>query len=167
MPKLNSRKQNTPEARTGINWIVWGSALSTLVLWTTVNDPFNAPKSWVLSITAFWLLGWVLFQVKDQCKVETLKWASLLSGFFILTLTLALIATNNKYIGFFGEYQRRTGYLAYISFTIFFLTSVNNSTDDEFLYELHTQVNHEEQNLDPTTTLQPHYHTRWTEIYIN
>ena len=123
MPKLNSRKQNTPEARTGINWIVWGSALSTLVLWTTVNDPFNAPKSWVLSITAFWLLGWVLFQVKDQCKVETLKWASLLSGFFILTLTLALIATNNKYIGFFGEYQRRTGYLTYISFTIFFLAS--------------------------------------------
>ena len=123
MPKLNSRKQNTPEARTGINWIVWGSALSTLVLWTTVNDPFNAPKSWVLSITAFWLLGWVLFQVKDQCKVETLKWASLLSGFFILTLTLALIATNNKYIGFFGEYRRRTGYLAYISFTIFFLAS--------------------------------------------
>ena len=123
MAKLNSRQQNTPKARTGINWIIWGSALSTLVLWTTINDPFNAPKSWVLSITAFWLLGWVLFQVKDQFKVETLKWATLLSGFFILTLTLAYIATNNKYIGFFGEYQRRTGYLTYISFAIFFLAS--------------------------------------------
>ena len=123
MAKLNSRQQNTPKARTGINWIIWGSALSTLVLWTTINDPFNAPKSWVLSITAFWLLGWVLFQVKDQCKVETLKWATMLSGFFILTLTLAYIATDNKYIGFFGEYQRRTGYLTYISFAIFFLAS--------------------------------------------
>ena len=123
MAKLNSRQQNTPEARTGINWIIWGSALSTLVLWTTINDPFNAPKSWVLSITAFWLLGWVLFLVKDQCKVGTLKWATILSGFFILTLTLAYIATNNKYIGFFGEYQRRTGYLTYISFAIFFLAS--------------------------------------------
>jgi O-antigen ligase len=123
MAKLNSRQQNTPEARTGINWIIWGSALSTLVLWTTINDPFNAPKSWVLSITAFWLLGWVLFQVKDQFKVGTLKWATILSGFFILTLTLAYIATNNKYIGFFGEYQRRTGYLTYISFAIFFLAS--------------------------------------------
>jgi O-antigen ligase len=123
MAKLSSRQQITPEARTGINWIIWGSALSTLVLWTTINDPFNAPKSWVLSITAFWLLGWVLFQVKDKFKVETLKWATLLSGFFILTLTLAYIATNNKYIGFFGEYQRRTGYLTYISFAIFFLAS--------------------------------------------
>ena len=123
MAKLNSRQQNTLEARTGINWIIWGSALSTLVLWTTINDPFNAPKSWVLSITAFWLLGWVLSQVKDQFKVETLKWATLLTGSFILTLTLAFIATNNKYIGFFGEYQRRTGYLTYICFSIFFLAS--------------------------------------------
>jgi len=123
MTQLNSRKQNTPEVRSGINWIIWGSALSTLVLWTTINDPFNAPKSWVLSITAFWLSGWVLFQVKDQLKVETLKWATLLISFFILTLTLAYFATNNKYIGFFGEYQRRTGYLTYISFAIFFLAS--------------------------------------------
>ena len=43
----------------------------------------------------------------------------------------------------------------------------DDPTHIEFLDELHTQVNHEEQNLDPTTTLQPHYHTRWTEIYIN
>ena len=123
MAKSHSPKQNSQESREGINWIIWGSVLSTLVLWTTINDPFNAPKSWILSITAFWLLGWVLFQVKDQFKVETLKWATLLSGFFILTLTLALIATNNKYIGFFGEYQRRTGYLTYISFALYFLAS--------------------------------------------
>ena len=31
--------------------------------------------------------------------------------------------TDNKYIGLFGEYQRRTGYLAYFSLIIFFVAS--------------------------------------------
>jgi O-antigen ligase len=123
MAKSDSTKLTPSPATSGTNWIIWGSSLTTLVLWTTVNDPFNAPKSWILSIAAFWLLGWILFQLKRQLQLQALKWAIVLSGFFILALTFALIATDNKYIGFFGEYQRRTGYLTYISLTIFFLAS--------------------------------------------
>lgn len=118
-----AKAKSQTQTRSGINWILWGSSLSTLVLWTTTNDPFNAPKSWILSITAFWLLGWVLFQIKDQIKVPALKATTYLGAFFILALSLAWLTTKNKYIGFFGEYQRRTGYLTYISFAIFFLAS--------------------------------------------
>ena len=33
------------------------------------------------------------------------------------------MATDNKYVGLFGEYQRRTGYLAYLCLVIFFLAA--------------------------------------------
>jgi len=37
---------------------------------------------------------------------------------------IAYLATDNKYIGFFGEYQRRTGLLSYSCLGVFFLTAV-------------------------------------------
>lgn len=123
MAKPQLPKTLKQEKIASLNWIIWGATLSTLTLWTTTNDPFNAPKSWVLSVTAFWLLGWVLVQSQNKFKISALKWATTLCGFFVLSLSVAFLATDNKYIGFFGEYQRRTGYLTYLSFTIFFLAS--------------------------------------------
>lgn len=75
----------------------------------------------MLSICGFWLLGWLLFQIKFYFQDPTLKWATIFAGAFLLALGVAWIATDNKYIGFFGEYGRRTGLLSYLSFIIFFL----------------------------------------------
>lgn len=104
-------------------WLMWSGAFITIFLFTNINDPFNAPKSWALSISGSWLLGWVVFQFKSQIKDSIQKWSSYISLFFILSLTTAFIATDNKYIGFFGEYQRKTGYLTYFSLIIFFIAS--------------------------------------------
>jgi O-antigen ligase len=105
------------------NVIIWGSSLITLLVLPTCNDPFNAPKSWILSITAFWLIGWIAFQIKNQLKESALKWSTIFAVTNLAALTFAFFFTDNKYIGFFGEYQRRTGYLSYIGLLTFFLAS--------------------------------------------
>jgi O-antigen ligase len=120
MVKSNS---SAPADKAALNWVIWGGAIATLAVLTPLNDPFNAPKSWIISIAAFWLLGWIIFQAKDVWGVPSLKWATLVASGLSATLVVAFLATDNKYIGFFGEYQRRTGLLTYLSLIIFFLAS--------------------------------------------
>ena len=104
-------------------WLIWGGALVTLVMWLSLNDPFNSPKSWILSIAAFWLLGWIIFHFKHFITDRTLKQATILALLFVLALAAAWIATDNKFIGFFGQYGRKTGFLEYLSLIIFFLAA--------------------------------------------
>ena len=101
-----------------------GSSLVTLFLWANLSDPFNAPKSWVLFIFASYLAGWLGFQIKNAMKNKILKVATLLSGSFIFFMFLAFLATGDKYTAFFGEIARRTGFLTYLSLTIFFLSAL-------------------------------------------
>ncbi len=112
-------------------WLIWGGAFITLVMWLSLNDPFNSPKSWFLSIFAFWLLGWLIFNFKYYIQNKTLKQVTLLSLVFTITLAAAWIATDNKFVGFFGQYGRKTGFLEYFSFVIFFLAAA-------YLVRLHT-----------------------------
>jgi len=111
------------ENRRAMTWLIVGASLTTLFFWSNLNDPFNAPKSWILSISGFWLLGWLCFQVKAQIKLQPLKWATILSGIYLLTLFVAFCATDQKYIGLFGDYQRRTGLLSYLCLISFFLAA--------------------------------------------
>jgi O-antigen ligase len=111
------------ESRQAMNWLVWGGSLVTLFFWTTLSDPFNAPKSWVLGIAGLWLFGWLLFQVKAQIKDRVLFWSTVLAGVYALAFLAAWLATDNKYIGFFGDYQRRTGFLAYFSLIVFLVAA--------------------------------------------
>jgi O-antigen ligase len=74
-------------------------------------------------LSGFWLLGWIIFQVKVQIELNPLKWATILASAYLFTMTVAFFFTDNTFIGFFGDYQRRTGYIEYFSLTIFFLVS--------------------------------------------
>jgi O-antigen ligase len=117
-------KSSTPTADTKpTKWLIWGGALTTLVVGFSLNDPFNSPKSWVLSIAGFWLLGWLGFNFKHYFQDKTLRLTALLAAIFAATLALAWIATDNKFIGFFGQYGRKTGLLEYLSLIIFFLAA--------------------------------------------
>ena len=106
-----------------LKWLTWGGSLVTLIFWSNLNDPFNAPKSWILSITGFWLTAWVLFNIKERIKSTPLKFATIFATAYLLALGMAFVATDNKFIGFFGEYQRRTGLLSYMCLIIFFLAA--------------------------------------------
>ena len=104
-------------------WLIRGGVLITLVMWFSLNDPFNSPKSWFLSIIGFGLLGWLFFNFKKFIKDKTLRIATAITLIFGSTLTLAWILTDNKFIGFFGQYGRKTGLLEYICLLVFFLTA--------------------------------------------
>ena len=106
-----------------MRWLIWGGAFTTLVMWLALNDPFNAPKSWALSIAAFWLFGWLIFNFKNYIQDKILRQASILTAIFVITLVAAWLATDNKFVGFFGQYGRKTGLLEYFSFLVFFLVS--------------------------------------------
>jgi len=106
-----------------LNWLLVGGSLVTVFFWAPLVDPFNAPKSWILSVTAFWLLGWIGFNFHRYSGNSALRIASILSGIYSLTLLGAFFATDNSFVGFFGDYARRTGFLSYFSLTIFFLAS--------------------------------------------
>jgi len=121
-PRAMAKRLVTP-SKAPIYWLLWGAFGVTAVLWTTLNDPFNAPKSWVLSIAAFWLLGWIVFQVRFQIAISALRRTTLFSFAFLFTLFIAYIATDNKMTGFFGAYQRRTGFLSYFCLTVFLLSA--------------------------------------------
>ena len=121
--KASEKRDSAFVDKRAMKWIIWGGALVTLVFWSSLNDPFNSSKILILSICAFWLLGWLLFQIRFYFQESTLKWATISAGAFLLSLSVAWIATDNKYIGMFGEYGRRTGFLTYLSFIIFFLAS--------------------------------------------
>ena len=121
--KSSEKIGNAFEDRRAMRWLIWGGALTTLVMWLSLNDPFNAPKSWVLSISAFWLFGWLIFNFKNYIQNKILRQASILSAIFVITLVAAWLATDNKYVGFFGQYGRKTGLLEYFSFLVFFLVA--------------------------------------------
>ena len=103
------------------NWFFVGASLVGLAVFTNVEDPFNAPKAWLLYISAFWLLGWISFNLRKYMQDTVIKSAVILSSAYSLTLFVAFLATDNKFTGFFGDYARRTGFLAYFALMIFFL----------------------------------------------
>jgi O-antigen ligase len=76
-------------------------------------------------LTAGWLLGHLL----DQYFRSGLKRKSvdlkilLLIVFFLVSQTVALVFTNVKFIGLFGDTQRKNGYLTYLSLSIILLYS--------------------------------------------
>ena len=121
--KTRNKIEEIKEVIPAMRWLIWGGAVITLLVGFPLNDPFNAPKSWALSISAFWLLGWLGFNFKHYTQDRVLKQATLLSAIFVITLAAAFLATDNKFVGFFGQYERKTGFLAYFSFTIFFLAA--------------------------------------------
>ena len=123
MASANSHRLRNSSKYTPFRWVIWGTLLSTIAIWTSINDSFNAPKSWVLQFTGFWLAGWVLFQLRTFLDITIFKWTIIITGLFLLSLSVSFFATDNKYIGLFGEYQRRTGYLTYLCLIIFFLAS--------------------------------------------
>ena len=106
-----------------INWLLVGGSLVTLFIWSNLADPFNAPKSWIMYITGFYLAGWAVFQIRSALNNSILRMVTALSGGYILTLFLAFLFTDEKFVGFFGENARRTGFLTYFCLTIFFLSS--------------------------------------------
>jgi O-antigen ligase len=108
--------------------LTWGSGLVALSMWAPVQDPFNAPKQWVLLTVGAWLTGHLVTSYKDRLAKEK-KAAYLWIGLFILALCLSLIISGASFTTILGDYARRTGALTYLALSAIFLAAVKNFTE--------------------------------------
>jgi O-antigen ligase len=109
--------------RSGINLVLGGLAAVTLLFNSSLQDPFNAPKMWLLLVFGAWLLGQIKGELISEIRAKNLSGNSktlllIVSG-FLVTNFVALLFTDSKYVGLFGDYQRRTGFLTYVCLVTF------------------------------------------------
>jgi O-antigen ligase len=97
----------------------------TIYFNSKAQDPFNAPKFWVLLVGAAWLLGYLISYLKSSGDEFTslIKKTFLLALIFIAFSTISLFASENNQIALFGDNMRKNGFLTYLALIIFFLTT--------------------------------------------
>ena len=117
MSSKSSRKSNQI-------WVLYtGVITATFYISTVSEDPFNTPKFLILLLTAGWLLGH-LVQSYFKSGVKRRSFDSkilLLTTLFISSQVIALIFTEVKFIGIFGDTQRKNGFLTYLALSIILL----------------------------------------------
>jgi O-antigen ligase len=103
-----------------VTLLLAGAAITTLYFNTKIQDPFNSPKLWIISLLASWSVGHIFANRKMLFLAENKVLTLIMAGFLGIGL-VALIQTDSFYIGLFGESQRRNGYLNYLSLGIILL----------------------------------------------
>jgi hypothetical protein len=101
-----------------MRWILGSLVLVTLYFQTTLADPFNSPKLWILLFFAAWLTGYVLSYRNIIFSARPVKQLSIMVFAFLSILFIATIFTDFHYIAIFGDTQRRNGFLQYLSLSI-------------------------------------------------
>lgn len=105
-------------------WFLFlGASLVTLYFNSRIQDPFNAPKMWLVLLLASLLFGYLVSDFRKLINSQELKLMSWLTSLFVMSGIFALALTDNKYTGFFGENQRRNGFLSYASLAILILAA--------------------------------------------
>ena len=105
--------------------LIWTALLATLIVApSTAYDPINVPKLALIAFGGFSSAGILVsnFSVVMDSRYRTI---SLLLGLFILDLLIVLFFSgSNFYQGLFGTFGRSTGFVAYISLTLLFLSAL-------------------------------------------
>jgi hypothetical protein len=101
-----------------MRWILGGLVAVTLFFHTTLADPFNSPKLWILMLMGAWLLGHVVGNKELILLSKSLKQLSIILFVFLTFLFIATLLTDFKYVAFFGETQRRNGFFQYLALSI-------------------------------------------------
>ena len=111
----------------------------TLYFNPQLQDPFNAPKQWVLLSSSAWLLGYLLVDKKylsGNKIIDYMKWLLML---FTIALFISAIKTDIHYVAFIGETQRKLGFLTYLGLVIFMLVAITY-TNLNTIYKLYYYV---------------------------
>jgi O-antigen ligase len=106
-------------------WVGFFLFAITIYFNSKVQDPFNAPKFWVLLVGAAWLLGYLISYLKSSRDEFTglIKKTFSLALILIAFSTISLFASDNNQIALFGDNMRKNGYLTYLALIIFFLAT--------------------------------------------
>jgi O-antigen ligase len=100
-------------------WIFGGCAVTTLYLNSKIQDPFNSPKMWIIFLISSWLIGHIVAKRHNSFKEINIRIFGLLLACFVVFGFIAAVVTDVSFTAFFGENQRRNGFLTYLSLTIF------------------------------------------------
>jgi O-antigen ligase len=119
----NSQSQKSERA---IFWLGLFTFLTTIYFNAQTQDPFNAPKFWILILGASWLIGFIAVKLKRDVN---LNWGAnrnifLLTGLYLGFSLISALFSQNKFIAFFGENMRKNGYITYFCLALFFLVAV-------------------------------------------
>jgi len=124
---MSNRKTSNMSRKNKLPTQIWiltlGAASVTLYFNSRIQDPFNAPKMWLIFLIASALLGYLVTDFRKLMHNSTLKLLSWFTGFFVFSGIFALVFTDSKYSAFLGESQRRNGFLSYASLVILVLAA--------------------------------------------
>jgi O-antigen ligase len=118
--------QNKSLDKKAVWWVGFFLFAITIYFNSKAQDPFNAPKFWVLLVGAAWLLGYLISYLKsfrDDFTPLTKK-AFLLAVAFLAFSTISLFASENNQIALFGDNMRKNGFLTYLALVVFFLSTI-------------------------------------------
>ena len=87
---------------------------TTLAVWTSLADPVNVPKMFVLAILSAWILGVIITASisEKRIKFSLGQWAVIV---FSAGILLAALLTDVRYTAFFGASHRNDGALSYLA----------------------------------------------------
>jgi O-antigen ligase len=111
-------------------FILISGALITLYFNPALQDPFNSPKFWILSLAGSWLAGhcFITLKSKRDESSRSLKFFNFLLAGFVISMLVSALFTDNKFSAFFGEAGRRIGFITYLFLAVFMLASSNYFT---------------------------------------
>ena len=107
------------EKSSASNLIYLGTAIIILYFNPNLQDPFNAPKLWLLMILAASLLGYLVFPTPKYSNSINYKLRLILIIFCVSGLISAVLS-KNQLISLLGENQRKNGFATYLSLAIIF-----------------------------------------------
>ena len=123
--KKNQTQAKTNNTSGSVWFLILGVSFVTLYFNTKAYDPFNTPKLIFLLITAGWLTGHIVNEIRNGSinfrSVDVL--IIVLPTFFVLAQIVSLFYTDTFIVGLIGDTQRRNGLLGYIALMIIFLFS--------------------------------------------
>jgi tetratricopeptide (TPR) repeat protein len=100
-----------------------GVSIVTLFFNSRIQDPFNAPKMWLLLFLAALVSGQIFVGLKEVAGNKTLKISFIILTVFNSLILFASLLTDVKITAFLGENQRRTGFLTYLGFSLIFISA--------------------------------------------
>ena len=108
------------EAKKVQTFILFGGAITTLAIWTKLEDPLNLPKMFVLVLSAAIVFGLSLPALLTARKITS---SSKRIGFglcvlFVIGLLVSTVTTDVKFTAVFGEYHRNNGAVSYLAMAI-------------------------------------------------
>lgn len=120
------------------NLVLLGGVLTTLAIWTTLEDPINLPKMFVLAVFASVILGFSFPGILSVMRVTSgrKKIGLALVALFLAGLLITTIFTDVKYTAFFGEFHRNNGALTLLASAIFTIVAGLVFTEESSLKPL-------------------------------